>query len=120
VRTTLGLGTWNYRHLWKSEIVKTTEWDQMKKSPSLKPMPFWMSLLFFGIPFIIGWISVYTIMPALNKSGFPMFWNFWECLTLPLAGMLITALAAYRLEGRPRRWIELKSRFRLKPVKGID
>jgi len=83
-------------------------------------MPFWMSLLFFGIPSAAGWVSVYIIMPTLNKLGFPMFWNFWFCLTLPLAGMLITALVAYRLEGRAWNWQEFKSRFRLKPVRGKD
>jgi len=92
----------------------------MKITAPLKPMPFWMSLLFFGIPSTAGWVSVYIIMPTLNKLGFPMFWNFWFCLTLPLAGMLITALVAYRLEGRAWNWQEFKSRFRLKPVRGKD
>jgi membrane protease YdiL (CAAX protease family) len=92
----------------------------MSKTPSLKPMPFWMSLLYFGIPSAAGWVSVYIVMPALNKLGFPMFWNFWLCLTVPLAGMLITSLVAFRLEGRPLTWTEIKARFRLKPVRGKD
>jgi membrane protease YdiL (CAAX protease family) len=92
----------------------------MDDTHSLKPMPFWMSLLFFGIPSAAGWVSVYTVMPALNNFGFPMFWNFWLCLTIPLTGMLITALAAYRLEGRPWNWQEIKSRFRMIPVRGKD
>jgi membrane protease YdiL (CAAX protease family) len=92
----------------------------MKMTRFLNPMPLWMSILFFGIPSITGWVSVYIVLPALNKSGFPMFWNFWLCLTIPLAGMLITALVAYRLEGRPWNWQEFKSRFRLKSVRGKD
>jgi membrane protease YdiL (CAAX protease family) len=92
----------------------------MGETFSLKPMPFWMSLLFFGIPCIAGWVSVYIVLPALTNLGFPMFWNFWLCLTIPLAGMLIAALVAFRLEGRPWKWVELKSRFRLRPVKRKD
>jgi membrane protease YdiL (CAAX protease family) len=92
----------------------------MEKSPVVKPMHLWMSLLYFGIPSLAGWISVYIVMPALSKMGFPMFWNFWLCLTIPLAGMFIAALVAYRLEGRAWTWVEFKSRFRLEPVKGKD
>jgi len=92
----------------------------MNTNPPIKPMPFWMSLLFFGIPSAFGWIGVYIVMPALNKQGFPMFWNFWLCLTVPLAGMLIASLVAFRLEGRPFTRAEIKARFRLKPVRGKD
>lgn len=92
----------------------------MNKTPALKPMPFWMSLLFFGLPCAAGWIGVYLVMPALSKLGFPVFWNFWLCLTVPLAGMLIASLIAFRLEGRPLTWVEVKTRFRLKPVRGKD
>jgi membrane protease YdiL (CAAX protease family) len=92
----------------------------MNEMPNLKPMPFWMSLLYFGIPSALGWTSVYIFMPALNKLGFPMFWNFWLCLTGPLAGMLIASLVAFRLEGRPLTWTGVKSRFRLKPVLGYE
>jgi membrane protease YdiL (CAAX protease family) len=92
----------------------------MNKTLPLKPMPFWMSLLSFGIPSASGWVGVYIVMPALNKLGFPMFWNFWLCLTIPLAGMLIASLVAFRLEGRPLTWQGIKVRFRLKPVRGKD
>ena len=92
----------------------------MNKTPFLKPMPLWMSVLFFGIPSAIAWISVYMVMPFLNKLGFPLFWNFWLCLTVPLAGMLIASLVAFRLEGRPLTWEEFRIRFRLKPIHGKD
>lgn len=86
----------------------------------MKPMPFWLSLLCFGIPSATGWIGVYILMPALAKLGFPLFWNFWLCLTAPLAGMLIASLVAFRLEGHPLTWTEIKARFRLKAVCGRD
>jgi membrane protease YdiL (CAAX protease family) len=89
-------------------------------TPSLKPMPFWESLLVFGIPSAAGWVSFYIVLPALNKLGSPMFWNFWLCMIVPLGGMLITAFVAYRLEGRPWLWKEIKIRFRLNPVRGKD
>ena len=92
----------------------------MKNTPSLKPMPLWASLLCFGIPSAAGWISFYLVLPALVRQGAPLFWSFWACLTAPLAGMLIASLIAYRLEGRPFVWKEIKARFRLNPVRGRD
>jgi membrane protease YdiL (CAAX protease family) len=95
-------------------------WQKLNRIPSLRPMPFWMSLLFFGIPCAAGWLSIYVALPGLARLGMPLFWNFWLCLTLPLAGMLTTALIAYRLEGFPWIWKEIKIRFRLKPVRRKD
>jgi membrane protease YdiL (CAAX protease family) len=92
----------------------------MNTNPPIKPMPFWVSLLCFGIPSATGWLSVYVLMPALAKLGIPLFWNFWLCLSGPLVGLLIAALIGFRLEGRPFTWNEIKVRFRLKPVRGKE
>jgi len=86
----------------------------------LKPMPFWSSILFFGVPSAAGWLSIYFLMPTLAGMGIPLFWNFWLCLAGPLIGMLIAAFVGYRLEGRVFTWDKIKTRFRLKPVKGKD
>jgi membrane protease YdiL (CAAX protease family) len=92
----------------------------MDLHPTIKPMPFCLSLLCFGIPSAVGWLSVYLLMPALATFGIPLFWNFWLCMTGPLVGLLIAAFAGYRLEGRTFNWHEIKLRFRLKPVRGRD
>jgi membrane protease YdiL (CAAX protease family) len=83
-------------------------------------MPFWSSILFFGVPSAAGWLSIYFLMPTLAGMGIPLFWNFWLCLAGPLIGMLIAAFVGYRLEGRAFTWDKIKNRFRLKPVKGKD
>lgn len=92
----------------------------MANNPTLKPMPFWVSLLCFGVPSATGWIGIYIILPALARMGYPMFWVFWICISTPLAGMLIASLVAYRLELRPLAWKDIKARFRLSPVRGKD
>ena len=84
----------------------------------IRPMPLWVSLLCFAIPSAAGWIGVYLGLPALEEAGMPVFWAFWLCITLPLAGMLVASLVGFRLEGHPPTWAALKRRFRLEPIQG--
>jgi len=85
----------------------------MYQQTNLKPMPLWMSLIFFGVPIAIGTMGLYVILPTLNRAGIPMLWNF----TISVSGMFpllfIASLVAYRLEGRSFSVRELVDRFRL-------
>ncbi|WP_161634911.1 CPBP family intramembrane glutamic endopeptidase [Leptolyngbya sp. Heron Island J] len=92
----------------------------MHQAMPLKPMPFWMSLLFFGIPSLITSLSIYVGIPALARAGVPLFVNFLLLTGAPLALLLLSAFVAYRLEGNLFTWVQLKERFRLKPIKGKD
>ena len=92
----------------------------MKTSKELKPMPFRVSLLCFGIPSAIIFLGIYVGFPALDRAGVPMFLNFMLFTAGPLALMLAAALIAYRLEGNPLTWTGIKERFRLKPIKGKE
>lgn len=85
----------------------------MNHARRLRPMPFWMSLLFFGIPTAIGLLSVYVVLPALDRAGEPTVWtyNFTLYGVLPL--LLVASLVAYGLEGRRFRLADLRNRFRL-------
>jgi len=80
----------------------------------LKLIPFRLSLLFFGIPTAIGVVGLYIVLPALDRAGLPLLWNY----TLSFAGMfpllLGIALVAYRIEGHKFSWQDLKRRFRIK------
>jgi membrane protease YdiL (CAAX protease family) len=88
---------------------------------TLKPMPFWMSLLHFGVPSLVATLAIYAGVPALDRAGVPLFLNFVVlCTGGPLTLMFLAALAAYRLEGNPLSWARLKERFRLKPLQGKD
>jgi membrane protease YdiL (CAAX protease family) len=86
--------------------------------PQLKPMPWWQSLLYFGIPGAIGYWNAYFGIPRLVQAGVPMTVAF----PLLLSGMgvllLGVALLAYRLEGNPWRWSDMKVRLRLQPIRG--
>ena len=92
----------------------------MQPSNSIKPMPIWMSLLCFGIPSLIATLGIYVGVPALDRAGVPLFLNFMLFTAGPLALMLLAAFVAYRLEGNPLSWADVKERFRLKPIKGKD
>ena len=92
----------------------------MNQSDSLRPMPFWKSLLFFGIPCLVTTVGIYVGVPALDRVGVPMALNFSLFSAGPLAAMFVAAFVAYRLEGNPMTWAGVKERFRLKPLKGKD
>lgn len=88
------------------------------KINKIKPMSFWKSLLFFGIPSAYSWIVIYGIIPLLIKAGISMYWSFIFAITSSTTLMLIASLIAYRLEGNPMTWAALKDRFRLFPIRG--
>ena len=80
---------------------------------ALKPMPLWMSLLFFGIPATIGLVGVYVVLPTLDRAGLSVLWS----CTIAVSGMfpllLLAALVAYRLERRTLLVADLGARFRI-------
>jgi hypothetical protein len=36
---------------------------------SIKPMPFWKALLYFGLPALLFRFSIYNVTPALIRLG---------------------------------------------------
>ena len=86
----------------------------MNQSPMFKPMPLWMSVLILCMLVTVGTASLYLVLPAMDRAGVPMFWNF----TLTVYGMfpllLILALVGYRLEGRTLSIAGLGERFRIR------
>jgi membrane protease YdiL (CAAX protease family) len=83
-------------------------------------MPFWESLLIFGIFTILGLLSFYLLRPFLAAHGASGMMAYLLSLAVPLGLMLITALVSYRLEGNPWNWEAFSERFRLRrlPLKG--
>jgi hypothetical protein len=72
----------------------------LNEAIKLKPMPVWMSLLFFGTPAAIGVAGLYVVMPALARAGLSLFWNYMLTMVGMFPLLLGAALVAYGFEGR--------------------
>lgn len=92
----------------------------MKALPKIKPMPIWLSLLCFGVPAGIGWMGMYNLLPFLDRAGFSPLWNLMISMSSMFPLLLAAALAAYWLEGNQLSWLEIKTRFRIKPIRGKE
>ena len=86
----------------------------------IKPMPFWMSLIFFGVPTAIIGTGFYWGIPLLAERGIPFFWSYNLMMGIPAMLMFIAPFIACRLEGHPLTLVEIKARLRLKPIKGKE
>ena len=80
-------------------------------------MTFWLSLLYFGIPSTVIALFIYYLWPYLIKAGIPEMVSFTIIMYVPLAALLLVSLLAFRLEGNTMSWVNLKDRFRLKPMR---
>lgn len=89
------------------------------KTDQIKPLGFWKSLVFFGIPSLYSWGAIYWFMPFMIKKGVSTYWSFNIVLTSLTLVLLIASLVAYRLEGHPFTWSGIKDRFRLVKIRGM-
>jgi len=103
-----------------SETFEGERFKTMKTGSKIKPMPIWLSLLCFGVPAGIGWMGMYMLLPFLDRAGFSPLWNMMISMSSMFPLLLAAALAAHRLEGNPFSWPELKTRFRIKAIRGKD
>ncbi|MEE4271167.1 MAG: CPBP family intramembrane glutamic endopeptidase [Thermoanaerobaculales bacterium] len=85
---------------------------------TIRPMPFGLSLVYFGIPTAVFFVGFHVVMPALIAAGNRPFYAFLLATGTPLALMLAASLVAYRLEGNAMTWPDLRHRFRLHPMSG--
>ncbi len=76
-------------------------------------MPLWMSILFSGMPAVLGWVGLYKVYPALDQAGLPLILNYMISMVAMFPILLLAALIAYHLEGREFSLSEMKSRFRI-------
>jgi membrane protease YdiL (CAAX protease family) len=97
---------------------RAAEQPTVHAAVSPRSMGLGRSLLFFGLPTAAAVISFYVIMPALIERGVLPFYAHSVALLLPLAGLLLAALLAYRLEGNPFAWPSLAERFRWRRMDG--
>ena len=82
----------------------------------MKPMGWTSSLLYFGIPALAMAAGFYLFMPMLVRRGMLVYYAYSIAMGVPMLGMLIGSLVAYRAEGNPFTWQALMTRFRFKPL----
>ncbi len=85
-----------------------------------KPMPLWLSLLFFGVPGAVGYWNAYVGIPLLVRSGVPLLVAFPVMLSGMGVLLLGVALIAYHLEGNAWTWAIFKQRFRFRRFTGQE
>lgn len=86
--------------------------------PTIRPMGLSLSMLYFCIPGALSVAAHYVATPMLVANGMQPFYAEFIPNGLVLASLLVAALVAYRLEGRPMTWAGIKDRLRLTPMTG--
>lgn len=87
---------------------------------TLRPMGWELSLIYFGAPALAMVIGFYGLMPWLEQRGLTPYMAYMVSMSLPLLGLLIAALVAYRLEGYPWEWSTLMARLGYHRMTGRD
>lgn len=75
-------------------------------------------MLYFGVPAVAMSLCFQVLMPALIEGGILPFYAHSVALISPLAGLLLAAALAYRLEGNRFAWSALAARFRWRCMDG--
>ncbi len=81
----------------------------------LKAIPFWQSLLIFGIPGTLMYLGVNYLVPQLIDIGIPLIFAWSACVLVPTIGNAIFILWWYVRKEQPD-WDTFKQRFRLEPL----
>ncbi len=79
----------------------------------VKPMLWWMAVLFFGIPAFVFRGFIYLGMPFLRGAGVRWFETYLLCYGTFLFLLLLATFVAYRLEGFHFSWKALQERLRM-------
>lgn len=85
---------------------------------ALRPMRLPESIMLFGVPAAAIALSLLALWPALAAAGMPKGEAYVVSLSLVNIGLLVAALAGYRLEGRPFTWEAFSTRMRLTRLSG--
>ena len=92
----------------------------MTEKLEIKPMRLWKSILFFGIPAAIGWAGFYWLLPALERGGISLFWNYMICVVGIFPLLLLFSFGMLWREQKNLSWAAIKKRFRIKPIERKD
>ena len=79
----------------------------------IKPMPFWQSLIFFGIPTLVAAAGQYVLWPFFMGAGVSEEIAYHYQALVVFTFLLSAALVAYMNEGNPIDWSSFRRRFRI-------
>ena len=96
----------------------TMPFPDESRAKSLRPLPLPESILLFGIPAILLAVSLWWLWPLLTGAGMARPSVYVLSLTLVNAGLLVSALVGYHLEGNPWTWSAFSGRMRLSRMTG--
>jgi len=91
-----------------------------QRASTVRPLPLWQALLYFGLPALLFRIALYTGIPALIRLGLPPFQAFVVSFTVPAAILFALAFGFCKRDGYAVSWSALKGRLRLLPMTGTD
>jgi len=91
-----------------------------QRASTLRPLPLWQALLYFGLPALLFRIALYAATPALIRLGLPPFEAFVVSFTVPAAILFALAFGFCKRDGYALSWSALKTRLRLLPMTGKD
>ncbi|MDQ2833465.1 MAG: CPBP family intramembrane metalloprotease [Acidobacteriota bacterium] len=100
---------------------KLNDFSGEHNSTAARPIPparLPVAVAFFAASSLLFFFMLYRVLPALLHSEIAWFAAFNIVLVLPMVLLLVAALFAYRLEGRPFLWPALCDRFRLRQMSG--
>ncbi len=79
----------------------------------IKPMPFWQSLIFFGIPALVAAAGQYVLWPFFMGAGVSEEIAYHYQALVVFTFLLSATLVAYVIEGNPLDWSSFRHRLRL-------
>ncbi|MDE2307721.1 MAG: CPBP family intramembrane metalloprotease [Xanthomonadaceae bacterium] len=89
----------------------------MRTAPALRPLPLLPALLYFGIPALVGYLTIWKIVPMMDRAGIsPVLQLTVSASDLIL--ILIAAFVAYGLEGNAWNWPAFRDRMRFRRLTG--
>ncbi len=80
---------------------------------NIRPMPFWQSLVFFGVPALVAVLGQYVLYPFFTRIGLSYETAYHCQMLVVFTFLLMAATVAYISEGNHLEWVSFKHRFRL-------
>ena len=84
----------------------------------IKPLSFWPSLVYFGIPALLFVAGFWLFMPWLVSQGMLPYYAYLFGLGVPLVVLLVISFVWLRLEGWPISRSSIRDRLRLRRMDG--
>lgn len=92
----------------------------MHSDLKLRPLGFWKSTLYFGLPGLLLYLGLHHAMPLLQLLGYPDIFLFPFFLWLPIIPLLLVSVLIFRRENRLNPEWSFTDRFRLTKLKRSD